>query len=77
MSRKLNKKSRATLHRLSLIVAVVFAIPTYLLVPATGRGPIGAATIAAGAIAYAAVQLLGRKAHAIGTAPRPRTRTAK
>lgn len=77
MARKLNKKGRASLNRTCLIVAVVFAIPTYALVPVDGRGPIAAATLAAGALAYGATRYLIMRAYAAAMRPAPRTRTAK
>ncbi|WP_331728316.1 hypothetical protein OG590_40510 (plasmid) [Streptomyces goshikiensis] len=73
MARKLNKKSKAVLHRLCLIVAAVFAVPVYVMVPLTGRGPIGAATLVAAALGYGMVRLIGMKAYAAATRPAPRT----
>jgi hypothetical protein len=77
MARKLNKKGRATLNRTCLIVAAVFAVPTYALVPVDGRGPIALATVAAGALAYGATRYLIMRAYAAASRPAPRTRTAK
>lgn len=77
MARKLNKKGRATLNRTCLIVAVVFAIPTYALVPVDGRGPIAAATLAAGGLAYAVTRYLILRAYAAASRPAPRVRAAK
>jgi hypothetical protein len=77
MARKLNKKSRESLNRTCLIVAAVFAAPTYALVPVDGRGPIAAATLAAGLLAYRTTRYLMLRAYAAATRPAPRTRTPK
>lgn len=77
MARKLNKKGRNALNRTCLIVAAVFAIPTYALVPVDGRGPIAAATVAAGGLAYTATRYLIMRAYAAATRPAPRVRSAK
>lgn len=77
MARKLTKKSRTALNRTCLVVAVVFAVPTYALVPVDGRGPIAAATLAAGALAYGATRYALMRAYAIASRPAPRARIAK
>ena len=77
MARKLNKKARATLNRTCMIVALVFAAPTYALVPVDGRGPIAAATVAAGGLAYGVTRYLIMRAYAAATRPAPRVRAAK
>ena len=77
MARKLNKKARATLNRTCLIVALVFALPTYALVPVDGRGPIALATVTAGGLAYAVTRYLIMRAYTAASRPAPRVRTAK
>lgn len=74
MARKLNKKGRNALNRTCLIVAAVFAAPTYALVPVDGRGPIALATVTAGGLAYAATRYVIMRAYA--AASRPASRTA-
>lgn len=77
MARKLNKKSRATLTRTCLVVAALFAVPTYALVPVDGRGPIALATVAAGTLAYVSTRALIMRVYAAASRPAPRTRTSK
>ena len=77
MARKLNKKQGAALSRLCLIVAVVFAVPTYCLVPFDGRGPIAYATITAAAVSYGITRYVALRAWAAASRPAPRVRTAK
>lgn len=77
MARKLNKKSRDALNRICLVVAVVFAVPTYALVPFDGRGPIAYATIAAAALSYGTTRYVALRAWSAASRPAPRTRTAK
>ncbi|WP_371584560.1 hypothetical protein [Streptomyces sp. NBC_01314] len=77
MARKLNKKSREALNRVCLVVALVFAAPTYALVPVDGRGPIAAATAIVGALAYGVTRYVAMRAWAAASRPAPRTRTAK
>ncbi|MFJ9427987.1 hypothetical protein [Streptomyces sp. NPDC101249] len=73
MARKLNKKQGAALSRLCLIVAAVFAVPTYCLVPLDGRGPIAYATLAAGAVAYGLTRYVALRVWAVASRPAPRT----
>lgn len=77
MARKLNKKSREALHRICLVVALIFAAPTYALVPVDGRGWIAAATLTAGAVAYGVTRYAALRAWSVVSRPAPRTRTAK
>lgn len=73
MAKKLNKKSREALNRICLVVAVVFAVPTYALVPFDGRGPIAYATLAAAAVAYGTTRYVALRAWAVVSRPAPRT----
>lgn len=75
MARKLNKKQGAALNRLCLIIAAVFAVPTYCLVPFDGRGPIAYATIAAAAGSYGLTRYCALRAWAVVS--RPASRIAK
>ncbi|MEU6696147.1 hypothetical protein ABZ927_39085 [Streptomyces massasporeus] len=71
MARKLNKKGRETAARVCAVVAALFAVTTYALVPLEGRGPIGVATLAAGALAYTATRWAILRGFAYATRPRP------
>jgi hypothetical protein len=77
MARKLNKKQAAALGRLCLIVAAVFAVPTYCLVPVDGRGPVAYWTLGVAAVTYSLTRYIGLRAWAAASRPAPRVRAAK
>lgn len=77
VARKLTKKSAEALNRLCMGVALILAAVTYCLIPLDGRGPIGIATLAAGALAYGATRYTAMRVYGAVSRPAARTRTAK
>lgn|GEM_PF-5689702 len=68
--KKLPGRAARAAETFARYVALVAALVTYLFAPLSGRLPLGAATLAAGAVAYLGVRLLtGRLAAWLGRKP--------